>query len=224
MSREPNFARDLTELIFGYGLLMLVLWTPGLPPDSSSLRLRCWRRSRWLARYPKLDQLGLGRRGLAASWWILPVAMIFAIVSLLVAETAGHSALSVQRQLSTHRRICPVDALPAISAERLFHAATHAGSGQPQPSVNHRRAAVCYGASAEPSICSRHAGRGSDLVYTLPALPQPLRPRPGPGAAGPVLCSLHSGCAASPPQSWPGILAQDAAAKPMSRASDSLSP
>jgi hypothetical protein len=38
---------------------------------------------------PTLDDLGLSRRGLAASLWILPVAIVLAIASVLVAKQIG---------------------------------------------------------------------------------------------------------------------------------------
>jgi membrane protease YdiL (CAAX protease family) len=41
------------------------------------------------ARRPALDDLGLGRRGLAASFWILPAATVLTIVSMLVAKQMG---------------------------------------------------------------------------------------------------------------------------------------
>ena len=89
MSRAPGFARDLAELIFGYGLILLVLWTPGFPQTVLAPVALLAALAVVLARRPTLDELGLTRRGLAASWWILPAAIVLAIVSLLVARHLG---------------------------------------------------------------------------------------------------------------------------------------
>jgi hypothetical protein len=89
MSREPGFARDLAELIFGYGLIMLVLWTPDFPQIVLAPVALLATLAVVLVRRPTLDELGLGGRGLAASWWILPAAIVFAMASLLVARRLG---------------------------------------------------------------------------------------------------------------------------------------
>jgi hypothetical protein len=36
-----------------------------------------------------VEELGLGRQGLAASWWILPAAEVLAALSVLIAKRAG---------------------------------------------------------------------------------------------------------------------------------------
>ena len=86
---QPGSARDLVELIFGYGLILFVLWTPEFPQRVLSpvafiitLAVVLWRR-------PSLDDLGIGRRDLARSLWILPAAILLAIASLLVARKIG---------------------------------------------------------------------------------------------------------------------------------------
>jgi membrane protease YdiL (CAAX protease family) len=89
MSREPDFARDGAELIFGFGLLMLVLWTPGFPQIVLAPVALLATLAIVLARRPTLDEVGLGRRGLAASLWILPAAIAFAVTSIFVAKRLG---------------------------------------------------------------------------------------------------------------------------------------
>jgi hypothetical protein len=68
---------------------MLVLWVPEhlqiiLGPLALGATL-----SIALSRGRNLDELGLGRRGLAPSLWILPAAVALTVVAVLVARTAG---------------------------------------------------------------------------------------------------------------------------------------
>lgn len=90
MSRPaPASARDLIELILGYGLILICIWMPESPQRVLSPVALFVTLAIVLARRPSLDDLGLGRRGLASSFWILPAAIIFAIASLLVAKQIG---------------------------------------------------------------------------------------------------------------------------------------
>jgi membrane protease YdiL (CAAX protease family) len=107
MSRvQPGSARDLAELIFGYGLILVALWTPGFPQlILTSLALAVTvlivlaRRNKFkaqdsLRRYNAFDgqeddSLGLGLRGLVPSLWILPAALAFAALSVFVAKRVG---------------------------------------------------------------------------------------------------------------------------------------
>jgi hypothetical protein len=90
MSRsEPAFSRDLIELIFGYGLILFVLWMPEFPQRILTPVALLVTLTIVLARRPSLDDLGLSRRGLARSFWILPAAIVLAIVSLLIARQVG---------------------------------------------------------------------------------------------------------------------------------------
>ena len=90
MSRsEPGFTRDLIELVLGYGLILFVLWMPEFPQRILSPVALVVTLTIVLARRPSLDDLGMGRRGLRPSWWILPVAIVVAIASLLVAKQIG---------------------------------------------------------------------------------------------------------------------------------------
>jgi len=90
MSRpEPPAARDLTELIFGYGLILFILWMPEFPQRIFSPVAFLVTLAIVLARRPTLDDLGLARRGLASSFWILPAAIVLAVVSVLAAKRIG---------------------------------------------------------------------------------------------------------------------------------------
>jgi len=90
MSRPlPGSARDLIELVVGYGLIVFVLWMPEVPqrilsPVALLVTLAIVQAGR-----PTVDELGIGRRGLMRSFWILPASMVLAIVSLLVAKQIG---------------------------------------------------------------------------------------------------------------------------------------
>jgi hypothetical protein len=90
MSRpEPGPARDLIELILGYGLIVFILWIPEFPQRILSPVALLVTLAIVLARRPSLSDLGLGRRGLVRSLWILPAAIALAVVSVLVAKQLG---------------------------------------------------------------------------------------------------------------------------------------
>lgn len=90
MSRpEPGSARDLVELILGYGVILFVLWMPEFPQRILSPVALLVTLAIVLARRPTVSDLGIGPRGLAPSLWILPAAIFLAIVSVLVARQIG---------------------------------------------------------------------------------------------------------------------------------------
>jgi membrane protease YdiL (CAAX protease family) len=76
-------------LIFGYGLILFVLWMPEFPQRILSPVALIVTLTIVLARRPSLESLGIGRRGLAPSFWILPVSVLVAIASLAVALEIG---------------------------------------------------------------------------------------------------------------------------------------
>lgn len=91
MSNRParRSARDLLELILGYGLILLCLWMPEFPQRILSPLALLVTLAMVLARRPSLDDLGMGRRGLASSFWILPAAIVVMLASVLVAKQIG---------------------------------------------------------------------------------------------------------------------------------------
>jgi hypothetical protein len=89
MNREAGFSRDLTELIFGYGLIVFIIWMPELPQRILSPIALVVTLAIVLARRQTRDELGFGLRGLLPSLWILPAAGIFAAASVLVAKWLG---------------------------------------------------------------------------------------------------------------------------------------
>ena len=86
---QPGPARDLIELILGYGLIVFILWIPEFPQRILSPVALLVTLAIVLIGRPSLDDLGLSRRGLAQSWWILPAAVIFTVGSALVAKRVG---------------------------------------------------------------------------------------------------------------------------------------
>jgi len=87
--REPGFTRDLIELISGYGVILFVLWMPEFPQRILSPVALVVTLAIVLARRQSVEELGLGRRGLVRSLWMLPAAAVFAIASGLVAHFVG---------------------------------------------------------------------------------------------------------------------------------------
>jgi hypothetical protein len=86
---EAGSTRDLLEVVLGYGLILFVLWMPEFPQRVLTPVALLVTLTIVLARRPSLDDLGLSRRGLARSFWILPAAIALAIVSLLIARQLG---------------------------------------------------------------------------------------------------------------------------------------
>jgi hypothetical protein len=89
MAREPGTARDLIEVTLGFGLILFVLWMPSFPQRILSPVAFVVTLGVVVARRQSLDELGLGRRGLAASLWILPAAMLITIAGVLIARRIG---------------------------------------------------------------------------------------------------------------------------------------
>jgi hypothetical protein len=86
---QPSRARDLIEVILGYGFIIGVIWTPEhlqrvLSPIALALTLLVV-----LARRESRSELGLGLRGLVPSLWILPAAIVLAALSVFVAARVG---------------------------------------------------------------------------------------------------------------------------------------
>ncbi len=86
---HPNRARDLTELILGYGVIVGVIWTPERLQRFLSPIALLFTLSVVLARRQSRDDLGLGWRGLIPSLWILPAAVALAALSIFAAAKAG---------------------------------------------------------------------------------------------------------------------------------------
>ena len=86
---EDGSARDFIELIFGYGLIVSIIWMPEFPQRILSPVALVVTLAIVLARRPGLDDLGLGLRGLVQSWWILPAAAMLTVVSVVVAKRIG---------------------------------------------------------------------------------------------------------------------------------------
>jgi membrane protease YdiL (CAAX protease family) len=86
---QPGYARDLAELIVGYGVILFVLWMPDFPQRILSPVALVVTLAIVLARRPSLEELGLSRRGLAPSFWILPAAIVLAGCSILLAKQIG---------------------------------------------------------------------------------------------------------------------------------------
>jgi hypothetical protein len=90
MSRvNPSRSRDLIELIFGYGVVVGVIWTPEhlqriFTPIAFVLTLVVV-----LSRGKGRDELGLGWRGLVPSLWILPASIAISALSVFVAAKLG---------------------------------------------------------------------------------------------------------------------------------------
>ena len=86
---EPVSTRDVVELILGYGLILFILWMPDFPQRILFPVALVFTLAVALGRGQEVDELGLGRRTLASSFWILPAALAVAAVSIVVARQIG---------------------------------------------------------------------------------------------------------------------------------------
>jgi hypothetical protein len=88
-SLQPSRTRDLVELIFGYSMIVGIIWTPErlqrvLSPVALVLTLLVV-----LAHRHNRDELGLGARDFVRSLWILPAAAGLAALSIFAAAKIG---------------------------------------------------------------------------------------------------------------------------------------
>ena len=88
-SLHPSRARDLVELIFGYSMIVGIIWTPErlqhvLSPVALVLTLLVV-----LAHRHNRDELGLGAGDFVRSLWILPAAAGLAALSIFAAAKIG---------------------------------------------------------------------------------------------------------------------------------------
>ena len=81
--------RDRFELIFGYGVILFVLWMPEFPQRVLSPVALLVTLGIVLVGAPSLEDLGMSRRGLAPTFWILPAAILVMLASVLVAKQIG---------------------------------------------------------------------------------------------------------------------------------------
>jgi membrane protease YdiL (CAAX protease family) len=86
---HPSRARDLTELILGYGVIVGIIWTPERLQRFLSPIALLFTLSVVLARRQSRNDLGLGWRGLLPSLWILPAAVALTGLSIFAAARVG---------------------------------------------------------------------------------------------------------------------------------------
>ena len=80
-TRSPGVARDFVELLFGYGLIVFVIWMPEYPQKLLSPVALVVTLAIVLARGQTREELGFGWRGFVPSLWILPAAVLVTVVS-----------------------------------------------------------------------------------------------------------------------------------------------
>jgi hypothetical protein len=106
---QSETVRDVAELAFGFGFIMLILWVPvpmqrllspialvgtlaivllGRPTADSPIVGDPRSRSA-PTEHPGADELGLGLRGLLPSLWILPASALLTVVSAMIARKLG---------------------------------------------------------------------------------------------------------------------------------------
>jgi membrane protease YdiL (CAAX protease family) len=83
--RARSTRRDLVELIVGYGLILATEWTP-----NSAERILYWLAFAWIvattwARRESWTALGLGRKGLLQSLWVVGAALLLSALAIFIA-------------------------------------------------------------------------------------------------------------------------------------------
>jgi hypothetical protein len=86
---QPGKARDLIEIIVGYGIIITAIWLPEYPQRILSPIALVVTLAIVLARKPTREELGTGWRGLVPSLWILPAAIVLFGASVFVARRLG---------------------------------------------------------------------------------------------------------------------------------------
>ena len=89
VERPAGVARDFFELMFGYGLIVFVIWMPEYPQKLLSPVALVVTLAIVLARGQTRDELGFGLRGFVASLWILPAALLVTVVSTALSRHFG---------------------------------------------------------------------------------------------------------------------------------------
>jgi hypothetical protein len=136
--------RDLVELAIGYGLILATVWTA-----NPTQRVLYWLAFAWIiatswARRDGWTALGLGRRGLMQSLWIVPAALLLSGLTVFLAWRAhslhhlhgptpvwlhgwGYIVWSLMQQFLLQSyfllrllRLLPGKALPILAATALF--------------------------------------------------------------------------------------------------------
>ena len=195
----PSRARDLAELILGYGLIVGIIWTPEHLQRFLSPIALLFTLSVVLARRHSRDELGMGWRGLIPSLWILPAAVALAALSTFVAAKIGtlhplykadFAHVSGYVLWTMYQQFLLQD----YFMDRLLRLVSNEAAA-----VTLAGTALRCGAPAQSRAHRRDAGLGHRVVRALPPLSQPLGTRPGPGTARPLLRHLRAGCAASSP-------------------------
>ena len=85
INRPHSAQRDLLELAVGYGLILATVWTA-----NPTQRILYWLAFAWIiatswARRDGWTALGLGRKGLLQSLWIVGAAIILAAITVFIA-------------------------------------------------------------------------------------------------------------------------------------------
>lgn len=84
--RLSSRARDIAELIIGYGLILVVIWTP-----NPAQRILYWTTFAWIAitailRRKETAPNGLGLKGLLPSLWIVAAALAIFLAGVALAR------------------------------------------------------------------------------------------------------------------------------------------
>lgn len=87
--RDRSSSRDLAELSIGFGAIMMILWLPTREQLIVGPLVLLTPLVLVLSRRPRIDDLGLGLRGLVSSLWILPAAAVLIYASVMAARSIG---------------------------------------------------------------------------------------------------------------------------------------
>ena len=82
-------SRDLLELVFGYGIIIGVIWMPEHLQAMLSPVVLVLTLGVVIVRKQSRDELGVGTRGLIPSLWIFPAAIALTLISVFIARKIG---------------------------------------------------------------------------------------------------------------------------------------
>ena len=87
--QSPSSTRDLLELTIGFSAILAVLWLPTHEQLIFGPIALLAPLVQVLLRKPRLNDLGLGLRGLVPSLWILPATVMVMLGGIFIADNIG---------------------------------------------------------------------------------------------------------------------------------------
>ncbi len=174
-------AWDVWELVVGYSLILLVIWTPR--PEQ---RWFYWSAIVWFAvslyvSYPGRKELGFHTAGFCRSLWVVGVAMVMAAAAIMLASSLHtlHHPNGLLPWVMTFGGYAVWSFLQQFLMQGYFLLRLVRVLPQPDLGSHHGRHYLCDRAFAQPDSYPDHAYLGPGRLLRLSAIPQHFCARHG---------------------------------------------